>query len=324
MAALAKPSVRVSRVTINGLVLLKIMKHSRTTPVDADAQGFLVGMVREESSGHHVDISNCFPFVSEEDELDDGQSMLLLLRSLRDANIDHIQIGWYQTANFSSFMTETSITTQLDYQKLHPESVLLVYDPIRTSHGALSLKCFRLSQRFLNIFESNDVTFDRLREERLAFGDILEEIPLHIQMSHLSRALVEDLRVNLKQNETFDHLELSTHVFLEKNVRLIMDRIDELLRESQNFQAYQRKYTHQQNQRNYLLAKRREENQSRVAQGLPPLPEDDVGVKPLAPFPCLGSLLVASQITRYCSQVSQFASQSFGRLYLAQGLQGKD
>jgi hypothetical protein len=58
---------------------------------------------------------------------------------------------------------------------------------------------------------------------------VLAEVPMTIRTSQLSRALLEDLRVDLKQNETFDHLELSTHVVLEKNVRLIMDRIDELL-----------------------------------------------------------------------------------------------
>jgi hypothetical protein len=103
-----------------------------------------------------------------------------------------------------------------------------------------------------------------MRTDSLVFEDILEEVPLVLHTSHLGRALLEDLRTDLKQSEvcsltetflplphppspsplfslslfpnhfginqwqTFDHLDLSTHVFLEKNVRLMMGCIDEL------------------------------------------------------------------------------------------------
>jgi hypothetical protein len=53
----------------------------------------------------------------------------------------------------------------------------------------------------------------------------------------------------------------------------------------------------------------KEENYAREQQGLPPLPDEDLAsnplFKPLPPLSCLSSLLISSQISRYCSQVSQ-------------------
>eukprot|EP00048_Salpingoeca_helianthica_P015984 m.229778 g.229778 ORF g.229778 m.229778 type:complete len:321 (+) comp17825_c0_seq1:29-991(+) len=312
-----------SGVAVDGLVLLKIMKHARTNPVEA--QGFLLGMVSEDKS--LLEVSNCYPLQPDDEEMGE-EYLMTMIRNLRYVNTDHLQVGWYQVVAHGAFLTEVSILTQIDYQQMTPSSVILIYDPVRTAHGALSFQAYRITERFTSIFQDEEVTFERIRDEGLSFSDVLVEVPLTMRTSHLSRAMLEDLRVDLKQSETFDHLELSTHVVLEKNVRLIIDRVDELLNESQKFQNYQRNYLRQQQQRSLQLEKRKEENQVRQQQGLPPLADDDITsnpiYKPPPPFSCLSSLLISSQITRYCSQVSQFASQSFGKLYLAQGLQGHD
>jgi len=43
--------------------------------------------------------------------------------------------------------------------------------------------------------------------------------------------------------------------------------------------------------------------------------------KPLQPPPRLDSLLLAGQINNYAGQISEFATQSFGKLFMADALQ---
>eukprot|EP00047_Mylnosiga_fluctuans_P002225 m.223704 g.223704 ORF g.223704 m.223704 type:complete len:322 (-) comp10964_c0_seq1:76-1041(-) len=316
----------IQQVVVDGLVLLKIMKHARSVP--QEARGPLLGMVPKD--GSHLEVSNCFPFAQDEgdDQITDEQFQVTMMRNLREVNVDHLQVGWYQASNLGSFLTEEFIATQVDYQMQTPEAVALIYDAIRTAQGTLCLKAYRLRDKFLAIWqeEDGDLTLDRLSKDNFAFEDILEELPLVLHTSHLSKALLEDLRSGLRQNESFDHLDLSTHVYLEKNVRLMMDCVDKLANETQKYQVYQRNLARQHQQRQQYLEKKKEENQVRQQQGLPPLPDEDLSAlfKPLAPFSCLDTLLVASQISRYCKQVSQFTSQSFGRLYLAQALQAHE
>ena len=64
------------------------------------------------------------------------------------------------------------------------------------------------------------------------------------------------------------------------------------------------------------------ENDLRAAKGEPPLPEEDLNklFKPLQAPPRLDSLLLAGQIAAYSDQVAEFASQSFGKLFIAEAL----
>jgi hypothetical protein len=62
-----------------------------------------------------------------------------MLRSIRDVNLDHLVVGWYQvvslsllcltlqSANMGSFLTEDFVLTQFEYQDDIPEAVVLVY-----------------------------------------------------------------------------------------------------------------------------------------------------------------------------------------------------
>jgi hypothetical protein len=75
-------------------------------------------------------------------------------------NILYFQVGWYQSAYLGSQFTETMLEQQFNYQ-IRPEirrAVVLIYDPLRTSHGALILKVF--SQ--LLIRETTNTTFNNV------------------------------------------------------------------------------------------------------------------------------------------------------------------
>ena len=67
------------------------------------------------------------------------------------------------------------------------------------------------------------------------------------------------------------------------------------------------------------------ENQARIARGEQPLPEDDINkmFKPPPQPSRLDSLLLAGQINCYADQITEFATQSFGKLFMAESLQGE-
>lgn len=75
----------------------------------------------------------------------------------------------------------------------------------------------------------------------------------------------------------------------------------------------------------FVLSFQQLENQQRIQRNEKPLPEEDINklFKPLQPPPRLDSLLVTGQIDNYCSQMGDFISQSFGKLFMAESLQEK-
>lgn len=74
-----------------------------------------------------------------------------------------------------------------------------------------------------------------------------------------------------------------------------------------------------------LLLLQQQENQQRVSKGDTALPEEDINkiFKPIPTPARLDSLLLAGQINNYCHQIEEFASQSFGKLFMADSLQSK-
>ena len=53
-------------------------------------------------------------------------------------------------------------------------------------------------------------------------------MPVVVRMSPLVRVLIPDLTANVQPSEVFDRLDLSTNTFMEKNIKLLMERIDDL------------------------------------------------------------------------------------------------
>lgn len=129
--------------------------------------------------------------------------------------------------------------------------------------------------------------------------------------------------------------------------------------ETQKYSVYQRKVQQQRHAVEQAAHKRKAENAARVSNGLPALP-DEPAPAPVAAPSRLDALLVAGQIDHYATQITQvragfflfflsssslflrplpgagrltrnavecgsvqFAGQSFGKLFLAQGLQGQ-
>ena len=49
------------------------------------------------------------------------------MRRLRAVNVDHLQVGWYQSTYLGSFVNKTLLDSQFSYQSSIEESVVLIY-----------------------------------------------------------------------------------------------------------------------------------------------------------------------------------------------------
>merc|ERR1711865_271712 len=134
-------------------------------------------------------------------------------------------------------------------------------------------------------------TFDSLAGAHMSNTDVFQELTLTVRNSHLSSALLLELQDECGINANaadFSRLELHTNPFLEKQMQLLIECVDDLQQESNK------------------------------------LPEEELGSNPLfKPIPQpsrLESLLIANQMDAYCQQVNRFTGQSFAKLFLMQSL----
>ncbi|XP_076463227.1 eukaryotic translation initiation factor 3 subunit H-B-like [Babylonia areolata] len=313
----------VQFVQIDGLVALKIIKHSQEEGAGGTdlVQGMLLGLVVD----NRLEITNCFPFPrhSEEDDFDEVHYQMEMMRNLRHVNIDHLHVGWYQSTYFGSFINRPLLESQFAYQHSIEESVVLIYDPLKTTQGFLSLKAYRLTPAMMKFYKEGDFTPDAIGEHRISFENMFEEIPVVLKNSHLVNVLLCELAETTKRDHKFNFLDLGTSAVLEKNLRQLMECVDDVAMDTNKYLNFQRQNFRQTQAKQQHLQKRQQENQQRQARGEPPLPEEDINklFKPLQPPPRLDCLLVASQIDQYCTSMSEFCSQSIGKLLMAESLQ---
>ena len=50
-----------------------------------------------------------------------------MLRKLREVNVDHFHVGWYQSTFLGTFLNKVFVESQFDYQQMANESVVIVY-----------------------------------------------------------------------------------------------------------------------------------------------------------------------------------------------------
>ncbi|PIO40530.1 hypothetical protein AB205_0031010 [Aquarana catesbeiana] len=103
------------------------------------------------------------------------QYQMEMMRSLRHVNIDHLHVGWYQSTYYGTFVSRALLDSQFSYQHAIEESVVLIYDPIKTAQGSLSLKAYRLTPKLMEVCKEKDFSVEGYREFLLnlhSLGDI--------------------------------------------------------------------------------------------------------------------------------------------------------
>ncbi|XP_016365206.1 eukaryotic translation initiation factor 3 subunit H-B-like [Sinocyclocheilus rhinocerous] len=202
----------VKQIQLEGLVVMKIIKHYQEEGQGSElVQGVLLGLVVED----RLEITNCFPFpqhTEDDADFDEVQYQMEMMRSLRHVNIDHLHVGWYQSTFYGSFVTRALLDSQFSYQHAIEESVVLIYDPIKTAQGSLYLKAYRLTPKLMEICKEKDFSADGLKKASVGNENMFEEVPIVIKNSHLINVLLWELEDKSTAADKHELLNLSSQI----------------------------------------------------------------------------------------------------------------
>jgi len=349
MAAVIETKNRVEEVRIDGLALLKIVKHCHDSLPNM-VTGSLLGL--EDGVSGILEVTHAFPFpetrqanksdprnngaVIEEDDggmaggLEGHEYQLEMMRMLREVNVDNNCVGWYQSMYLGIYSTAALLENQWSYQTdLSPNAVVILYDPMQTAHGNLMVHCYRLTEEALDyktkakntyidpnkIFEEIPVKLTNPGLVRALLADIITDASTAAGTSSLMQSIATGSSLTLSADTTFDRLDLSTNPYLEKHLEFLCNWVDDLASEQQKFQYY----TRQLNQSKRGAEWRKQNNK-------PEEPEvgDGEGWASSAAPKRMESLLISNQIRSYCNQMDKFAGGGLGKLFLAGGLHNSD
>jgi len=312
----------IESVQIEGVVVLKIVKHCHEEGAGEIAKGVLLGLLVDKT----LEITNCFPSPKAEDEeINDIHYQIDMLRKLRDVNVDHFQVGWYQSAFLGSFVNRNFVESQFRHQKSSEESVVIVYDPLLTNQGMMSFKAYRLTPKLMSLYESGELNFTPkgMSKAGIEYTDLIEEYPVTLKTSNLMNALIAEMEFISPPAVKEDFLSLATGSYLEKNIHLLIEGTDGLCQDAQKLHNHQRDVARQQQHIDNYKQKRAADNESRKLRGEPPLPEEDINklYRPQQPPLRLDNMLTTAQIGTYCDHLGEYATQSFGKFFIAENVQ---
>lgn len=236
------------------------------------------------------------------------------MRYLKNVNVDHLQVGWYQCSPYGSQLNKIdTIDSQYLYQNAIEESIVLLFDPIRTQRGFLSLKAYRLTKTAMNLCKENDFKPETLRQNQLSYEKFFESIPIVIRNSHLCKALLLEIEEDMPIDSGKQLLDIGGFSVVEKSLQSHIKAVDDLNKQTSNL-------------RNQIIKQHEiaRENMNRSSSKLPPLTDEEVAtiLQPfkLTPLQHLENLLNYSQTHNFCQQSSLYSTQNIGKLFMAKSL----
>ncbi|OBZ80000.1 Eukaryotic translation initiation factor 3 subunit H [Grifola frondosa] len=325
--------IPLTGVQLDGLVVSKIIKQSRES--SSSTHGLLLGLDIDGT----LEVSNSFPLPHHSSDDDDKSAKGIaryqgaMLRSLKEVQADDSVIGFYQSMTLGSFFNQTLVETQAIHQeKLRHGGIIIVHDISQTARGNASFRAFRLTKAFLDAYKRNNFSTTSLINHRLTFSSILEEVPLKIRTSALLSSFLGSLSEqsvsavaqtnpamttsSVAIPPSYATLNLGT-ANVARNLELIIEAVDQHKTEEGNLAYLQRQIAREKARADGYVAKRKEENAARVAQGLAPLPEEDVSrlFKIPAEPSRLESMLQLGRIDAYAKSLAETSSTGLVKMY---------
>ncbi|GJE87592.1 eukaryotic translation initiation factor 3 subunit H [Phanerochaete sordida] len=330
--------IPIACIQLDGMVVSKIIKHAREAQ-GPSAHGILLGLDLDGT----LEVSNSFPLPHHGSDDDDKSAKGIaryqasMLRSLKEVRADDSIVGFYQAMSLGSFYNQNLVETQaIQQDKLRHGGVVLVHDISRTARGNAAFRAFRLTRAFLDAYKRNNFSTDSLISHRLTFSSILEEIPIKIRTNPLLGAFLENLTAPSSASSSdpspaagqesvalppsFSVLDIGTSS-VTKNLEQVIEAMDAYKTEEGNIAYNQRQIAREKAKADGYIAKRKEENAARVAQGLAPLPEEDVSrLFKIPPEPSrLESMLLLGRIDAYSKTLEETSSTGLVKMYAARG-----
>jgi len=289
-----RPKIRM--VEVEGAVVLKIIKHcsqhSRTKPVTGQLLG--LDTVSPEDAAPCLEVTNSFPLplAADDDAGARRQYQMQMLTKLREVNVDCNVVGWYQSTFMGyTHLAEQSIKIQAFHQDKLRCAVCLVYDPMRSTPSAISLKAYRLTDAFMKL------QADKFQTKSAAAPSmpIFEQLPVRIKNSYLVQGLLLELQ-KARDSADLDFTGIEQahgRGYVERSIENMIECVDEISNEQRRAEMYRRDRSRQANKEAFPELSR------------------------------LDAMLQSNQIGSYCSQISQYSGQSMSKLYLMQNLSTK-
>lgn len=188
LTQLQNATERITLVQLEGLALLKIIRHCDSAVVDS-VFGTLCGL----ANGSTLEITDSFRV---RDDLPDERKYTMdMLQNLGNMGVDNYNVGWYRCAFYNEFFKKDIADVHFKMQDQIPFSVLLIYDPIATRHGRLAIRAFRLQDEVLKTFKKDPVcSIETLSDANVSTHDIFEEVPIVLHNHHLIHGFLFELR----------------------------------------------------------------------------------------------------------------------------------
>lgn len=302
-------------VQIDGLVVMKIIKHCNEMHLGniGIVQGALLGLVADT----RLEVTHSFPFpFQSEDSVDDEDFQFGMMKRLREVNVDHQQVGWYQSAPFGKFLSPQLLESQFAYQTSIEESICLIFDTAKNDLGFLSLKAFRLTPMAIQLYKEGEFNADSIKNLKLSHDNLFQEVPISIKNSHLVNELLLELGEQIPAEAGKQFLNLGCANILEDQLKFLTETVDELNQESIKYNKY-----HQTAMRQFQEKARY--NETRKARGEKPATHEDLNkvFNPIPPPSRLNALVLAGQTLSSAENVSQFCNQALAKWFVTESLQ---
>ncbi|KAF8570584.1 hypothetical protein P879_04373 [Paragonimus westermani] len=310
-------NVTIEKVCVEGLVLLKMIKQYQEEAIASQncVNGILLGLFR----GKILEVTNCFLLPKTQDDDPAANDALntfeiKMIKNLRQLNIDYLNVGFYQSGPGGISINRTNLDNIYQRQNNLPESILLTYDPTRTTRGQIGLKAYRLSD---DILKARSDAERRLRINvtpkgpevawecevasalgRGSFTRLFDEIPVVLHNSHLVNILLCDI---------VGDQELSRSTL--SNNSSILDLAPPLPSDHPGLYSAL----------NLSMATSLEQQLRSLLAGLDTSGTQEARNRELAPIR-LDTSLISGQLDFYCTSLSQMAGQTMGKLMMTQAL----
>ncbi|WFC98652.1 hypothetical protein MYAM1_001383 [Malassezia yamatoensis] len=335
----------ITNVQVDGMVLMKIIKHCKDNHASngANAWGALLGVDVRGT----LEVSNAFslPNVRERSDEEDRstksamQYMGEMLKLLRQVSADQNTVGLYQGCFLGPFLNSAvveglntlSLMMEREGNQGKGKAVLLVHDYAQLAQGNTVLRAFKLTPSFVDAYRKGKMTIQNLTEHQLTFSNILEELPVELHNTALLNAFLTMLtteapkpqrivpetsteRLQAPPNEpappAYLDLNLALEPVLVSSVETTLDTMEAYAAEAGNVGYQSRQIAREKSRAEAYVSRRKAENASREAAGLAPLPIDDVAkmFKIPAEPNRLESLLLLNQLTAASSRLSETAA----------------
>lgn len=310
----------VQNVQIDGLVLLKIIKHCKEQAPD-QASGQLLGL----NVDGRLEVTQCFPMPVEGTDEDGADYQLEMMNLLRASfNVDSNTVGWYTSAFLGYFPDQAILEAQFYMQKEIPDSICIVHDPFRTTAGQLYIRAYRLSDRTMALMEKKIFSPTALAEHGVDSTNLFVEVPIKLHNSLLAQSYLFELREDPKLSCDADRLQISRNASLERTLSSLSATVEIETQQQTFLQAHLKSLQKQRMAQEAYLRERESENAARREAGKDPLPEEDRSKNPLfRPVPAPSrqdALLLGSQLSQYCEHLSRSAAQGLNKATLVQAL----